>query len=100
MATVEQHLPQTHNGVTSAGEGIPVENPATGQIVATVPELSADAVAEMAARARAAQPGWQAYGFEGRCRVLLRAQKWLMDNAEQVVSTIVSETGKTFEDAS
>jgi acyl-CoA reductase-like NAD-dependent aldehyde dehydrogenase len=30
----------------------------------------------------------------------LRAQKWLMDNAEQVVSTIVSETGKTFEDAS
>jgi acyl-CoA reductase-like NAD-dependent aldehyde dehydrogenase len=32
--------------------------------------------------------------------VLLRAQKWLMDNAEQVVSTIVSETGKTFEDAS
>src|SRR5205807_3045964 len=30
---------------------------------------------------------------------LLRAQKWLMDNAEQVVSTIVSETGKTYEDA-
>jgi len=99
MATVEQHLPQTPNGVTSAGEGIPVENPATGQIVATVPDLSADAVAEMAARGRAAQPGWQAYGFEGRCRVLLRAQKWVMDNAEQVVSTIVSETGKTYEDA-
>jgi acyl-CoA reductase-like NAD-dependent aldehyde dehydrogenase len=31
--------------------------------------------------------------------VLLRAQKWLMDNADKVAATIVSETGKTFEDA-
>jgi acyl-CoA reductase-like NAD-dependent aldehyde dehydrogenase len=104
MATVEQHLPETHNGVADAsedaGRGIPVENPATGEIVATVPDLGAEAVAEMAARGRAAQPGWEAFGFEGRGRVLLRAQKWLMDNAEQVVATIISETGKTFEDAS
>ena len=53
----------------------------------------------MAERARAAQPGWEAFGFEGRARVLLRAQKWLMDNAERVIATIVSETGKTYEDA-
>ena len=50
-------------------------------------------------RGRAAQPGWEAYGFDGRARILLRAQKWLMDNAEQVIATIISETGKTFEDA-
>jgi acyl-CoA reductase-like NAD-dependent aldehyde dehydrogenase len=104
MATVEQHLPESHNGRADAGTdaatGIPVENPATGETVATVPDLGADAVAEMAARGREAQPSWEAFGFEGRGRVLLRAQKWLMDNAEQVVSTIVSETGKTFEDAS
>jgi len=99
MATVEQHIPETHNGVATAGEGIPVENPATGETVATVPDLGAEAVAEMAARGRAAQPGWEAFGFEGRGRVLLRAQKWLMDNSEQVISTIVSETGKTYEDA-
>jgi acyl-CoA reductase-like NAD-dependent aldehyde dehydrogenase len=99
MATVEQHVPETHNGSVGTGEGIAVENPATGEIVATVADLGAEAVAEMAARGRAAQPGWEAFGFEGRGRVLLRAQKWLMDNAEQVVSTIVSETGKTYEDA-
>src|SRR2546421_1167921 len=99
MATVEQHVPETHNGLASAGEGIPVENPATGETIATVPDLGAEAVAEMAARGRAAQPGWEAFGFEGRGRVLLRAEKWLMDNADQVVSTIVSETGKTYEDA-
>jgi acyl-CoA reductase-like NAD-dependent aldehyde dehydrogenase len=104
MATVdrsqiEEQLTQTGNGAGQSGREIQVENPATGEIVATVPDLDAAAVAEMAARGRAAQPGWEAYGFEGRGRVLLRAQKWLMDNAEQVISTIVSETGKTFEDA-
>ncbi len=107
MATVEQRVPEsTESGVPAAQEqplaqspGIPVENPATGEIVATVPDMSPAEVAEMAARGRAAQPGWEAHGFEGRARVLLRAQKWVMDNAEQIVSTICSETGKTFEDA-
>jgi acyl-CoA reductase-like NAD-dependent aldehyde dehydrogenase len=99
MATVEQQLPETQNGVADIDTGIPVENPATGEIIATVPDLEADAVAEMAARARAAQPEWEAYGFAGRARVLSRAQKWVMDNSERVIETIVSETGKTYEDA-
>ncbi|HMH47802.1 MAG TPA: aldehyde dehydrogenase family protein [Solirubrobacteraceae bacterium] len=101
--TVEQAAPTGNGGApdagASAGGEIPVENPATGEIVATVPDLGPEAVVAMAQRGRAAQPGWEAYGFEGRGRVLLRAQKWLMDNADQVVSTIISETGKTFEDA-
>jgi acyl-CoA reductase-like NAD-dependent aldehyde dehydrogenase len=84
---------------TPAANEIPVENPATGETVRTVPDLGAAAVAEMAARGRAAQPQWEAYGFDGRARVLLRAQKWLMDNAQRVAETIVSETGKTYEDA-
>src|SRR5271155_3569815 len=100
MATVEQHPAETRNGVAHSDADIPVENPATGEIVATVPDLGAEAVTAMAARGRAAQPAWEAYGSEGRGRILLRAQKWLMDNSEQVIATIVSETGKTFEDAS
>jgi acyl-CoA reductase-like NAD-dependent aldehyde dehydrogenase len=103
MATVEQQVPETENGVGSGAPpviaGIPVENPATGETVATVPDMSAEQVAELAARGRAAQPEWEAYGFEGRARVLLRAQKWVMDNAQRIVDTIVSETGKTYEDA-
>jgi acyl-CoA reductase-like NAD-dependent aldehyde dehydrogenase len=96
---IEQQPIQTDNGAARDERGIEVENPATGEIVATVPDLDAAAIAELAARGRAAQPAWEAYGFEGRGRVMLRAQKWLMDNAEQVISTIVSETGKTYEDA-
>src|SRR5271163_4718226 len=99
MATVEQHPAETRNGVAHSDADIPVENPATGEIVATVPDLGAEAVTAMAARGRAAQPAWEAYGSEGRGRILLRAQKWLMDNSEQVIATIVSETGKTWEDA-
>jgi acyl-CoA reductase-like NAD-dependent aldehyde dehydrogenase len=99
MATVGQHPGHAPARAGDAGGEIRVENPATGEMIATVPDLGADAVVELATRGREAQPGWQALGFEGRGRVLARAQKWLMDNSEQVVATLVAETGKTFEDA-
>lgn len=99
MATVEQHQSHTTQNGASPSAEIPVENPATGEVIRTVPDLDAVVVAEMAARARAAQPAWESIGFEGRARILRRAQKWLIDNSERVVETIVSETGKTYEDA-
>jgi acyl-CoA reductase-like NAD-dependent aldehyde dehydrogenase len=83
---------------TATGQ-IEVENPATGEIVGTVPDLGAGELRAMAARGRDAQPAWEALGFDGRARVLRRAQKWLLDNQDRVVETIVSETGKTHEDA-
>jgi acyl-CoA reductase-like NAD-dependent aldehyde dehydrogenase len=98
MATVEQHPAHFENGAAARPE-IPVENPATGQVVGTVPDLDAASVADLARRARAAQPRWEAYGFEARAQVMLRVQKWLMDNQERVIETIISETGKTYEDA-
>ena len=94
--TVETPTAAETNG---AGSVIEVENPATGEIVGTVPKMTPEDVREMAARARAAQPGWEAIGFEGRARVLRRAQKWVLDNSDRVIATIVSETGKTWDDA-
>ena len=98
MASVDTTATKSTDG-HGAGAEIPVENPATGEVIAYVPDLSDDAVADLARRGRAAQPGWQALGFDARAQVLLRMRKWLMDNAERVVATIVSETGKTYEDA-
>jgi acyl-CoA reductase-like NAD-dependent aldehyde dehydrogenase len=95
--TVEQHE-TSGNGAAAPGE-FEVFNPATGQVIAKVPDMTPEQVAELARKGRAAQPGWEAMGFEGRGRILLRAQKWLLDNAERVIETIVSETGKTWEDA-
>jgi acyl-CoA reductase-like NAD-dependent aldehyde dehydrogenase len=78
---------------------IEVDNPATGAIVGTVPVLGPEQLSVMAARARAAQPEWLELGFEGRGAIMLRAQKWMLDNAERVIETVISETGKTYEDA-
>jgi acyl-CoA reductase-like NAD-dependent aldehyde dehydrogenase/choline dehydrogenase-like flavoprotein len=77
-----------------AGAAIAVENPATGQTIATVPDLGPDEVRAMVARAREAQPIWEAIGFAGRAEVLLAARRWMVDNAERVVTTIVGETGR------
>jgi acyl-CoA reductase-like NAD-dependent aldehyde dehydrogenase len=97
MSTTEQAPAATSNGSTQSG--IPVENPATGEVIATVPALDRDEVTAMVARARAAQPAWEALGFEERGRILRRMQKWTTDNADRIIRTIVSETGKTYEDA-
>ncbi|HXV53919.1 MAG TPA: aldehyde dehydrogenase family protein, partial [Solirubrobacterales bacterium] len=50
---------------------IEVENPATGETIASVPELGGDQVRAIVTAARAAQPGWAELGFEGRPEVLL-----------------------------
>jgi acyl-CoA reductase-like NAD-dependent aldehyde dehydrogenase len=78
---------------------ISVENPATGEAIGTVPLHGPDELDAIAQRARAAQPGWEAIGFEERGRVLRRAQKWMLDHAERIVQVVVSESGKTDEDA-
>jgi acyl-CoA reductase-like NAD-dependent aldehyde dehydrogenase len=98
MATVEQQQPGTA-ATNGHGEAIAVENPATGELIRSVPVTTSAGLAEMAARARAAQPAWEGIGFEGRSTILRRAQKWILDNDERVIDTIVSETGKTREDA-
>ena len=82
----------------SAGE-LPVVNPATGAEIARVAQASAEDVRAAVAAARAAQPAWEALGFDGRARILKRAQKWTIDNTDRIARTIISETGKTYEDA-
>ncbi len=95
---IEQRT-EAPEAAAGSGTSIAVENPATGQIIRHVPVTGPEAVPAIVARARAAQPGWDALGFEGRARIMRRAQKWLVDNSERVVGTIVAETGKAWEDA-
>jgi acyl-CoA reductase-like NAD-dependent aldehyde dehydrogenase len=95
MATIEQRSAEAAASPTE----ITVTNPATGKVVRTLPATTPAELASLVARARAAQPAWEALGYEGRGRILRRAQKWVTDNADRIVQTIVSETGKTWEDA-
>jgi acyl-CoA reductase-like NAD-dependent aldehyde dehydrogenase len=98
MTDVQQQAADAAAGGARA-HTITVENPATGAVLSTIPILGAAELAQLAATAREAQPQWAAIGFEGRARVMRRAQKWILDNAERVLDTVVSETGKTYEDA-
>src|SRR3954454_4444419 len=66
----------TAPGNGAAGQ-IGVANPATGETIATVPELSGDQVKALVAAARAAQPAWADAGFEARGEILLAARQWL-----------------------
>jgi acyl-CoA reductase-like NAD-dependent aldehyde dehydrogenase len=43
-----------------------VENPSTGKVIASVPVVAPEQVAELVERGRRAQPGWEALGFDGR----------------------------------
>src|SRR3954467_1418076 len=99
MATLETPGRAVQLNGGDADAQIPVENPATGQIIGHVPDLDAAAVKHMVDVARTAQPAWEALGFEGRAKVFYRARKWLVDNRDRVTRTIVEETGKTREDA-
>ena len=78
---------------------IEVENPATGKVIASIAVVPPEDVAAFAERARRAQPGWEALGFDGRAAVMKRCQKWILENSARVTDTIISETGKAYEDA-
>jgi acyl-CoA reductase-like NAD-dependent aldehyde dehydrogenase len=96
MATVDTPSVQLQS---DEGSQIPVENPATGEIIGHVPDMGGAEVKHMVDIARAAQPAWAEMGFEARAKIFYRARKWLVDNRERVARTIVEETGKTYEDA-
>ncbi len=103
MPETETATAVSGNGAASQNGGsagdLPVVNPATGEVIAHVAQASAGRGARGVARARAAQPAWEALGFDGRAKILKRAQKWTIDNTDRIARTIVSETGKTYEDA-
>ncbi|MEA2443206.1 MAG: hypothetical protein QOJ12_498, partial [Thermoleophilales bacterium] len=98
MATVEQNVPASTNG-SGDGPTIAVDNPATGETITHVPDLSAEQVADIVARARAAQPAWGALSYDDRANLMYELRSWLVANRERMLQTICSETGKAREDA-
>src|SRR4051794_27666604 len=89
MAAVEQERPTE----------IAVENPATGEVIRSVHATTPDELRGMAECGRAAQPAWEALGFDGRGKILRRAPKGGADKAERSAGTIVGGAGQTPQDA-
>ncbi len=93
----------TANPTSPAKADIPhevvVTCPATGQVVGSVPVATSVEVEAVAARLRAAQPGWQQMGVEGRARWLGKWRDWLLDHADELLTLLQLETGKSWGDA-
>lgn len=85
--------------VTTDTLSLEVRNPSTGTTIERLPVAPAASVADLVDRARRVQPSWEALGSRGRAKILRDAQSWLLGNKDRVISTIVTESGKTVEDA-
>jgi acyl-CoA reductase-like NAD-dependent aldehyde dehydrogenase len=74
-------------------------NPANGEVLREF-EPTADADVQAAvARARSAQPGWQALGVQHRIAVLREFQKLLHEKKSDVARLITREAGKPYAEA-
>ena len=87
------------NGGPEAGESFDVHRPADGGVITSVAIDSPDVVSEAFARARAAQPAWEAIGFDGRRRWLEALRDWILANQSRLDSIMQEETGKVRADA-
>ena len=99
MATVDQQATTTGTNGSGNGHTIAVDNPATGKTIGHVADMTADQVADVVARARAAQPAWAAMSYDERAALMYELRSWLIANRQRMLDTIMSETGKAREDA-
>ncbi len=81
-----------------ASPPIRVVSPATGEILAEVPDEGEAGVARAVEAARASAPAWEALGVVGRGEALKRWRDAILDDGE-VVRTLVAESGKPRQEA-
>ena len=71
-----------------------INDPATGALIGYAPEATVADLDDAIARARAAQPGWEALGHEGRSEYLLKAALAVEEKAEDLARLLSREQGK------
>lgn len=89
MAVMEKPL----NGIQQ-GETIAVKNPVTSETIGEIPIMTADQVQEATARARAAQPAWEARGVKARAGLIRKWADLLWEDQKKAIDKIRAETGK------
>ena len=95
-------VPQFINGQwveSNASEWQDVLNPATGEVLATVPLADAREVARAIDAAAAAYPEWRRTPAEDRIQPLFKLKQLLEDHLDEIARTITVENGKTFTEA-
>ncbi len=69
-------------------------NPSTGELVGSVPVTPADQVDAVIAKARAAQPAWQALGAQERADMFKPAGEKILERADELGKILSLEQGK------
>jgi lactaldehyde dehydrogenase/glycolaldehyde dehydrogenase len=80
-------------------EWIDVENPATGAVIASVPNGSADDADRAVVAAHAAQPSWEALPPVARGQLLRDLARLILENRERLAQSVVAEQGKPLQEA-
>lgn len=76
------------------GEGRAIHDPATGAVIGNAPEATVEELDAAIARARAAQPAWEALGHEARSAALNAAADAVDARAEELARLLSREQGK------
>ena len=80
-------------------EWIDVENPATGETIASVPRGSAEDADRAIQAAWNAQPAWEALPPQSRGLLLRALARLILENRERLAATVVAEQGKPIHEA-
>nr|WP_321507704.1 NAD-dependent succinate-semialdehyde dehydrogenase [uncultured Celeribacter sp.] len=88
------------NGVWVEGKTtFPVENPATGEVLAHVADLSAEDVAQAIDAASAAKRDWARADVKTRSAVLRKLFDLMVENADDLATILTAEMGKPWAEA-
>ena len=81
------------------GKVIEVINPATGELVDTVPSLSKEEIDEAVEVAFKAQKEWEAKSVVERCKVISKFAELVLRDKDELAKTLSDETGKPIREA-
>jgi acyl-CoA reductase-like NAD-dependent aldehyde dehydrogenase len=76
-----------------------VVNPATGEVIAQVPEISSAQIADVLEAARTGFANWSGMSHAQRKPLILKYADLLEANKEEIVSLLIEETGKPRDNA-
>jgi len=80
-------------------ETVPVENPATGEVISETPLTTADEVDEVVSVGHDAFERWQETPVEKRIQPLFRLKSLLEEHQDEIADIIAREHGKTLDEA-
>ncbi|MCB1497705.1 MAG: aldehyde dehydrogenase [Bauldia sp.] len=85
--------------LSTVKEWLEVENPATGDVIASVPRGSEEDADRAVVSAHRAQPAWEALPPIERAELLKTLGRLILENRERLAQVVIAEQGKPLQEA-